>query len=177
MDDASDEDLIARAIDGDGGAFARLVERHYSAIYRTAWRWCGSREDAEDIAQEVCVKLGQAIRGFSGGAAFSTWLYRVTLNAVRDFARAKARRQRHVTAFVEMADTATPPAAPDSEDALWQAVRQLPEKQRDAVLLVYAEEKSHAEAANVMGCAETTVSWHIHAAKKRLKGLLQEQMS
>ena len=54
-------------------------------------------------------------------------------------------------------------------EALWRAVRGLPDKQRDAVLLVYGEGLTHAAAAEAMGCAEATVSWHVHEAKKRLK--------
>jgi RNA polymerase sigma-70 factor (ECF subfamily) len=56
---------------------------------------------------------------------------------------------------------------------LWTAVRSLPDQQRDAVLLVYGEDMSHAEAATVMGCSEKTVSWHVHEARKRLKILLE----
>ncbi len=56
---------------------------------------------------------------------------------------------------------------------LWVAVRALPDQQRDAVLLVYAEDMSHAEAASIMGCSEKTVSWHLHAARKRLKSVLE----
>ncbi|MNL67562.1 RNA polymerase factor sigma-70 [compost metagenome] len=68
-------------------------------------------------------------------------------------------------------------AAADQEAAvtssqLWDAVRSLPEKQRDAVLLVYAEELSHAEAATIMGIREATVSFHVHEARKTLRGLL-----
>ena len=55
---------------------------------------------------------------------------------------------------------------------LWAAVRQLPDKQRDAVTLVYGEGLSHADAADVMGLAEPTVSWHVHEAKKRLKQMM-----
>lgn len=183
MAEETDQDLIDRAIAGDGHAFARLVERHYLAIYRTAFRWCGNREDAEDVAQDVCVKLGQAIRGFAGGSAFSTWLYRITLNAVRDMQRARARAGRNMAALAAMADsdpaagTVTDTGAESAVAELWCAVRQLPDKQRDAVLLVYAEERSHAQAAEILGCAETTISWHVHAARKKLKGLLEEQMS
>ena len=61
------------------------------------------------------------------------------------------------------------PAADDPAERLWAAVRTLPDKQREAVLLVYGEGMSHAGAADVMGSAEATVSWHIHEAKKRLK--------
>ena len=61
----------------------------------------------------------------------------------------------------------------DATEALWAAVRQLPGKQRDAVLLVYGEGLSHAAAADAMAISETTVSWHIHEAKKRLKVLMR----
>lgn len=166
--------LVARAANGDAAAFAELIERQYDRIYRTAWRWCGHRDDAEDIAQEVCVKIGQGIARFDGRSAFSSWVYRITLNAVRDWQRAGARRGRHADAYAEVAPTE---AAADQEAAvtssqLWDAVRSLPEKQRDAVLLVYAEELSHAEAATIMGIREATVSFHVHEARKTLRGLL-----
>lgn len=166
--------LVALARKGDGAAFGALIEAHYDLIYRTAYKWSGHRSDAEDIAQDVCVKLGQAIGQFDGRSAFSSWLYRITLNAVRDMQRASNRRGRYVDALALV----SPDDAPaDQEDAatagqLWSAVRALPEKQRDAVLLVYAEEMSHAEAGEIMGCKEATVSWHIHEARKTLRGLL-----
>lgn len=193
MREQSDESLIEQARRGDSAAFAGLVERHYASIFRIAWKWCGDRADAEDIAQDVCMKLAQAISGFKGDAAFTSWLYRITLNAVRDFQRARARRSDHVMALardanalagegsgaagaagVSAGDLAS--ANPDGDltsGELWRTVQRLPDKQRDAVLLIYAEGLSHAEAARVLDCAESTVSWHIHEAKKRLKGLLE----
>jgi RNA polymerase sigma-70 factor (ECF subfamily) len=66
------------------------------------------------------------------------------------------------------------PEEPDRQaESLWAAVRKLPDKQRDAVLLVYGEGLSHATAAEAMAISETTVSWHIHEAKKRLKVLMR----
>lgn len=168
------EALVARARLGDGEAFAALLEQHYDVIFRTAWRWCGDRHDAEDVAQDVCIKLGQAIAGFDGRSAFSSWVYRITLNAVRDRQRAGRRRNRHAEAYADI----TPGVQPADQEAaatnrqLWAAVRQLPEKQRDAVLLVYAEELSHAAAADIMGIKEATVSFHVHEARKTLRGLL-----
>lgn len=177
-DDASDADLVALAREGDGGAFGRLVERHYDFIHAIAWRWCGNRADAEDVAQDVCVRLGKAIRGFKGGGAFTTWLYSVTLNAVRDMKRKSARDTARTEAYgvhalVTRAGDAEPEAENEAE-RLWQAVRLLPDKQRDAVLLVYAEGLTHSDAADAMGCAEATVSWHIHEAKKRLRLLMRQ---
>lgn len=166
--------LVARARNGDPEAFSELVETHYDGIYRTAWRWCGDRHDAEDIAQEVCVKLGQAIAGFDGRSAFSSWVYRITLNAVRDWQRAGARRGRHADAYAEItpADQQAEQEEAATSRQLWSAVRRLPEKQRDAVLLVYAEQLSHAEAAAIMGIREATVSFHVHEARKTLRVLL-----
>lgn len=63
-DEASDLALVGRARDGDRRAFGELVERHYGFVYRVAYRWCGNKPDAEDIAQEVCARLGRAIRSF-----------------------------------------------------------------------------------------------------------------
>lgn len=170
----SDTSLVARANAGDRKAFSELVERHYDFIFRTAAKWLGRRQDAEDIAQEVCAKLATAMRSFDGRSAFTSWLYRVTLNAVRDSQRAQSRRGRYHDKLAEVHPDSDPG---EQEDAtaireLWAAVRGLPNQQRDAVLLVYAEEKSHAEAGAIMGCKEATVSWHIHEARKTLRGLL-----
>jgi len=168
--DGGGERLAELAAAGDRDAFARLVRAHYDLIFRMAWRWAGNREDAEDIAQDVCIRLGRAIRGFRGDCAFSTWLCTMTLNAVRDHARRTVRHRRlaeavHVQALMERGL----PEISDPAEALWDAVRELPEKQRDAVLLVHGEGLNHAAAAIAMNCSEGTVSWHIHAARKRLK--------
>ena len=166
--------LVVRAQNGDAEAFAELIGDHYDLIHRTAWKWCGNRDDAEDIAQVVCVKLGRAIAGFDGRSAFSSWVYRITLNAVRDMQRAGKRRGRYADAYAEISPEDQPAEQEEAATSsqLWAAVRQLPEKQRDAVLLVYAEELSHAAAAEIMGIREATVSFHVHEARKTLRGLL-----
>lgn len=166
--------LVVRAQNGDAQAFAELIEDHYDLIHRTAWKWCGNRDDAEDIAQDVCVKLGRAIAGFDGRSAFSSWVYRITLNAVRDMQRAGKRRGKYADAYAEIAPEDQPAEQEEAATSrqLWAAVRALPEKQRDAVLLVYAEDLSHAAAAEIMGIREATVSFHVHEARKTLRGLL-----
>ena len=166
--------LVVRAQNGDAEAFGELIEDHYDLIHRTAWKWCGNRADAEDIAQDVYVKLGSAIAGFDGRSAFSSWVYRITLNAVRDMQRAGKRRGRYADAYAEISPEDQPAEQEEAATSsqLWAAVRQLPEKQRDAVLLVYAEELSHAAAAEIMGIREATVSFHVHEARKTLRGLL-----
>ncbi|TPK84763.1 RNA polymerase sigma factor [Mesorhizobium sp. B2-4-13] len=173
--EASDAELIGRAKGGDRGAFGKLLERHYDFVYRAAYRWCGRKADAEDIAQEVCVRLGKAIRDYRGGAAFTTWLYTMTMNAARDTMRNTQRETVKTEAYGVHAliSSEGPAEGEDPTEALWAAVRQLPDKQRGAVMLVYGEGLSHAAAAEAMAISETTVSWHIHEAKKRLKTLMR----
>lgn len=172
--------LVARAQRGDRHAFEQLLERNYDFVFRVAWRWTANREDAEDVAQEVCIRLGQAIRSFKRNSSLSTFLYAMILNAVRDHGRKIAREARNARAFHAHSLTQTPGfheqenGGCESEQAIamWEAVRELPDRQRNAVLLVHGEGVSHSEAAVVLGCTEKTVSWHIHEARKRLKHIL-----
>lgn len=173
--DIDDTDLLAKARGGDRAAFGVLLDRHYDFIHRVAWRFCGNRDDAEDVAQEVCLRFARSVSGFRGEGQLTTWLYRLVLNAVRDRGRRVARERAGAVAYAVHALTAdvipTDPA--DEADALWEAVRELPAKQMQAVVLVYGEGLGHEAAGEVMGCAAATVSWHVHEAKKRLKALLR----
>ena len=170
----SDNILVNRAKAGDRLAFAQLLEDHYDFIFRTACKWSGRKSDAEDIAQDVCIKLATAIQSFDGRSAFTSWLYRVTVNMVRDMQRSSSRRDKNIDAFSLVHPEDDPGNQEESATAkeLWRAVSELPEKQREAIMLVYAEDMNHADAAEIMGCKEATVSWHIHEAKKTLRGLL-----
>lgn len=175
-EEPADDTLAERASVGDREAFAMLVERHYAFIHGVAWKWCRDRSAAEDIAQNVCVRLGFAIRKWRNESAFRTWLYRITINAAHDHARFIAREMRKVEALAVHATALGEDVTsykPSHSDYVWDAVRTLPDKQRDAVLLVYGEELSHADAAVVLGCAESTVSYHLHTARKRLETLLR----
>jgi RNA polymerase sigma-70 factor, ECF subfamily len=170
--DGTDNQLAVEAAAGNRASFAVLVERHYDRIFRLAWRWTGTRNAAEDITQDVCVKLATAIRSFRGDSAFSTWVYRIAYTATVDYVRAAQRivplEPSNVVMLLDAATQDTPETALMGQD-LWQAVRALPDQQRDAVLLVYGEDLSHQEASVVMGCSEKTVSWHLHEARKRLR--------
>ncbi|MGO9486584.1 MAG: RNA polymerase sigma factor [Rhodomicrobium sp.] len=175
----SSRGLVEKATGGCRESFAALVEAYYVRIYRLAWRFCGSQTLAEDIAQDVCVKLATAIRDYRGEAAFSTWVWRITYTTAIDRMRDGANTHSvEPCVLAALADASPGNRAPSPEDhamsaELWLAVRRLPPQQRDAVLLVYGEDMSHAEAAAVLGCQEKTVSWHLHEAKKRLKATLQ----
>jgi len=162
-----DEKLVRDAQSGDEAAFARLVEACYDSIYRLALRWAGSRADAEDIAQIVCVKLGQSIRSFRFDAKFSTWLYQIVLNCARDWSRSQ---KRHLHDELEQEPAAHSSGA-DAGIQLRQVltkVARMGEGYRETLLLVFAEGLSHAEAALILKVKESTVSWRIHEIRKQL---------
>jgi RNA polymerase sigma-70 factor, ECF subfamily len=172
----SSRELARKAAEGCRESFAALVEAYYDRIYRLAWRFCGSQTLAEDVAQDVCVKLATAITGYRGDAAFSTWVWRITYNVAVDRMRAGhnmlCAEPLEIASLIDGGSGEARAATPEENAIsaeLWRTVHTLPQQQRDAVLLVYGEDMSHAEAAEVMGCQEKTVSWHLHEAKKRLK--------
>ncbi|MDH6267310.1 RNA polymerase sigma-70 factor (ECF subfamily) [Rhizobium sp. SG_E_25_P2] len=165
-----DKELARRAGAGDREAFRTLIDRHYAFIHATAWKWTGNKADAEDAAQDVCIRLASVLSQFRGDAAFRTWLYALVLNTVRDQARKRARDVRRD----QQADWVNQEEASDDErlEALWQATLNLSPRQRDAVLLVYSEGLDHATTGKILGCGESTIAWHLHAARKRLRALL-----
>lgn len=176
MENCTDMKLIERALSGDHLSFAALVDCHYMTVYRYAYQWSRSREDAEDITQEVFIRLADKIHLYDKRAKFTTWLYRITANCARDYARkSRGWKSRKMPDPPDDEMTASPNPGPENRmiaKSILAVIDRLPEKQKEAVLLVYAEGLSHKEAARVIGCAETTVSWRIFQAKRRLKKVL-----
>ncbi len=168
------EDLVLRAQGGDEQAFNRLITEQYRFIFRVAFRVLGHKSDAEDVTQTVCMRLATALPKFNRRASFTSWLYRITINAARDLQRSQKRRQKladGAAAFVPDHGEAEQETGRHLND-IWNTIRTLPEKQRDAVILVHGEGLSQEEAARVMSCQKVTVAWHLHNARKALKELL-----
>jgi len=165
--------LARRAAAGDREAFAALLERHYERIYRVGARVLGDADEAADLAQDVCVALPARLASWRGESRFTTWLYRVVVNAARDALRRKDARRRSERSFAEMqALLQVDDASPACETGwLRRALDQLPEDLRVTVFLVLEEELKHAEVAKVLGVAESTVSWRMHEVRKRLRVL------
>ena len=174
--ESTDLELVRRARGGDGTALELLLGRHYGTAYRVAYRWCGTRQDAEDVAQEAFIKVARGIRSFQGNASFTTWLYRIVVNAANDLHRRNAARARLAADAQRQATTTAPdpPSGVDTALAL-ASLEMLPERQRTALLLVCGEGLSHREAAAVMGCPEVTISWRIHQARRRLEKIMENR--
>ncbi len=168
MDDSLLTGLIRRAQGGDVASFAELVDRHYDTIYRVAWKWCGHRANAEDIAQLSCIKLAASLAQFRFQAAFTSWLYQLVVNCARDWQRAQQRHDHD--ALPEDGPTAD---AARTEDYIYltqllEQLDELGEGMKETALLVHAEGLSHAEAGRILGVSESTISWRVHAIRKQM---------
>jgi RNA polymerase sigma-70 factor (ECF subfamily) len=165
-----DAALVFAAADGDRTAFAELLERHYGRIHGLAWQLTGSRADADDVAQDVCCALVEKIGSFRGEARFTTWLCGITFNACRDL----RRRRRSLSGLTErlavLAGLARAPDGRDLYDAIWleSAIMRLKPAYREAAVLVAGQQLTHREAAEILGVAESTVSWRMHEVRRLL---------
>jgi RNA polymerase sigma-70 factor (ECF subfamily) len=167
MTDSHDTALIKQAQSGDAKAFETLVGKYYETMFKFAFKYCRHEQNAQDIAQEACIKLARGISSYKHDSAFTSWLYRLVINAAKDYFRSQ-NRHNVSSDGLELVE-----ASGDAEDQLHarevlQEVYKLPEGERDALLLVMAEGLSHKEAADVLGCKESTISWRIHEARKKL---------
>jgi RNA polymerase sigma-70 factor (ECF subfamily) len=127
------------------------------------------------LAQETFIRAYQQIDSFNGAAKFGTWLYGIAVHACLNWRRDEARRYRAQANCAEesMVHPVTGEAAGnDMAQQVQAALIKLPVKQRAAIVLTMYDGLNHAEAAKVLGCSETTVSWRVFAAKRKLKSLL-----
>ncbi len=174
---SSDEKLVKLAVNGDGGAFLALLERHYDLLFRVGYRVLGNREDAEDLAQDICAALPGKLDSFRGGARVTTWLHRLALNAARDRIRRNqaARRKAEGWGDVEKLRRAEALAAQAEQDWLSAAMTALPQHLRETVALVLGEDMTHKQAAEILELSEGTISWRMSEVKNILRDIARKE--
>ncbi len=175
MEDQEDTELVILAREGNSAAYENLVERNYMYVYKISFKWCGLKEDAEDITQDVFMKLSGKIQSFKEASAFKTWLYKVTINTARDLAKKSNRKRKRE---MDYSDQQKIKNDSDQEDAsisevIHNLITRLPHKLKETALLVFSEGMNHKEAATLLNCSEKTVSWRIFQVKKKLKSQLK----
>ena len=173
-DGASDEALALAAGRGDVSAFEALVERHFDAIHASCWRIAG--EGADDLAQDVCERLPRALRSFRGEARFTTWLHRLVVNASRDAWRRRQSYGRALDGWAQMEPMRMAERAETRERMRWlaNAMACLAAPMRETVALVLGEDMTHADAAEVLGVREGTVSWRMGEVRRVLRDVARE---
>ena len=154
--------------------FETLISNYQHMIHALTFRMTGSLADAEDLAQETFIRAYQQIGSYRGKSKFSTWLYRIAVNACLNWRQRETRRiQIHASGAEIIATQMAEAGASQVETELGRRVQalllKLPAKQRAAIALTVYDGLNHAEAAQALGCSETTVSWRVFAARRKLK--------
>ncbi|MFF9130116.1 RNA polymerase sigma factor SigM [Streptomyces sp. NPDC014806] len=179
-DGVSDQDLLARHVDGDPDAFGELVRRHRDRLWAVALRTLGDREEAADAVQDALVSAYRAAHTFRGQSAVTTWLHRITVNACLDRARKAASRKtspvddtERLEQLLEPHESAAAPAERnDLHRQLLEALGTLPADQRAALVLVDMQGYPVAEAARILDVPTGTVKSRCARGRARLVPLL-----
>jgi RNA polymerase sigma-70 factor (ECF subfamily) len=182
--EGTDEELVARSINGDADSFNQLILRWERPIYALAYRTIGREEEARDIVQETFLRAFRALPGFKGQAKFSSWLYRIALNLCRDWIR-KQRRTPTVNApegvdLIELASEQGPVESIEElvsrrelSAAVAEAMKRLPEEQRTAIVLKEYHGLTFQEIAELQGCPLSTVKTRLYQGLSVLRRTLE----
>jgi len=184
----SDEtDLVARLKQGDESAFRLIVETRKDLVYNTALGLLQNAGDAEDITQEVFIKVYESVHQFKGESAFSTWLYRIAVTKSLEMIRNRKRKKRF--AFItglfgesnelrhDPPDFVHPGVQLDNREkasVLFKAIEKLPENQRIAFTLHKVEGVPYQEISEIMKITVSAVESLIHRAKANLRKWLED---
>ena len=176
-----DELLLRRAQSGDPDAFGQLMEPLEQLVWRVCWHYTGNREAAEDCGQEAMIRIWRNLANYRGECALESWVYRIAANCCMDWLR-KKKRDKSVP-MEPLQEQGFDPADPspgteeqvvqrDERQRLREAIAQLPDDQREALIMTQLEKVSYEEAAKLLGVSEGTIKSRVNRAKARLKEIL-----
>ena len=171
---------VEQARKGNESAWRSLYETYADFVFRLAMRRVGDRDAALDVVQETFIRASTAIDGFRGDAAFKSWIARIAINEATNHTRRRVRRRETPLEAVEHAPSGA--EAPDQKavrkdmaERAFAFIRQLPNQQRDVLLLRTTEGLSYAEIATVLGSTEGSVRVSYHHGLRKLKEYFQGQ--
>jgi RNA polymerase sigma-70 factor (ECF subfamily) len=166
--------IIEKAKQGDVGAFEKLYRSHVGRVYATCLRLSGDPDRAEEITQDVFLRLWQKIQTFKGQSAFSSWLHRLTVNLVVDRMRWEQRRSKweRISDDLESHPMQKEDVSPGTRLALEAAVAALPPGARIVFVLHDVEGYRHEEIAEMVGIASGTSKAQLHRARRLLRKML-----
>lgn len=178
----SDDEILARVRAGETRHFETLVLRYQDVVYGMALRFLGSPAEAQDVAQEAFLRVHRGLEGFKGDARFSTWLYRITFNLCSDALR---RRKRLDRGSVSLEDAGELPdrrvgLEQDLQDdeqkrAVRAALEGMDEKYRVVLILLYYQDLSYEQIADVLQCPLKTVETRLYRARRQLRAVMERE--
>ena len=174
--------LIDRILRGETPAYRDLVNRHKDYAFTIAYRLLNSREDAEEAAQDAFVRAFNGLQNFNREAKFTTWFYRVVMNAALTIQQKKKITVENIenipasSAILRGGDTTENLKRKEQQYYIHQALKQLSPDDVTMITLFYLKEQSLEEIAEIVGIETNTVKVKLHRARKRLADVMQERM-
>jgi RNA polymerase sigma-70 factor (ECF subfamily) len=175
----SDEEIIARVLQGDKELFRTLITRHKDKVRNLVYLTIGNADNVDDISQEVFIKVYRKLDRFKGDSKFTTWLYRITVNHCKDELRKyKVRKVFDVFDRTKHEDLRSTNSAEnfDTKDRVRLALSKLPEKLRIPIVLKDIEGFGYQEIAEMLDCELGTIKSRIFRARESLRAMLQPYM-
>ncbi len=183
MDDLK---IIESCLLGNTRIFSRLIDNYKNMVYNLAYRMSSSPHEAEDISQETFLRAFQSLARFNSSYKFSTWLYQITLNIIRDKYKKKEIDYVSLDApietddsefYIQPADSTNNPEEimAQQEDArvIQQAILSLPLKYREVIVLRHLQDLSYIEVANILKLPQGTVKVRLYRAREQLRKILK----
>jgi RNA polymerase sigma factor (sigma-70 family) len=177
-----DIEVISRVIRGDQHAYAELVHRYKDYVFTLALRFCKNREDAEEVSQDIFIKVYRNLADFKGTSKFSTWLYTITYNTSVTFLRKKKMDVKSIDddhTFLQLENQESSFSANQMEQKsrvnhVNQAIGKLSADDAQIITLFYKMEQSLDEIGVILGLEPNTVKVRLHRARQRLKEKLEK---
>ena len=178
MDKKQDLLNVQRVLEGDISAFEAIVRRWQKPLINFAFRFCRDRERAEEMAQDAFMQIYRKLGKYRGDAAFSTWMFAVSLNVFRSSMRRKTLPTECMETVNEIAlETQVQQRMEQRERDKWvrQAVGSLPPRYRDALIVFYFREMNLEETAGILGVSEGTLKSWLHRGRELLKRKIESE--
>lgn len=180
-----DNDLIQLVLQGQSAAYAELVDRYKSFVFTIVLRYISSREDAEEVSQDIFVKAFRSLADFKGASKFSTWLYTITTTSCLTFLRKKkldvqSLDNEKVFAAADTIDSGATANQVEQKSRVAivnEAIRMLSPDDAQIITLFYKGEQSLEEIAKILGKEQNAVKVQLHRARTRLKERLQKHFA
>lgn len=159
-----------RLIDNDG--FVTMIKKYKRIIYKVINTYCNDVDDKKDLEQEILIQLWKSYQSYNGSTQLSTWIYRIAMNVSISFYRNNVTRKTNTTSinqsiFQELASSATNEEETDQRRLLYGFISQLDEFNRE-VFMLYLDDYSHKEIAEIVGITESNVGTKINRIKHKI---------
>jgi RNA polymerase sigma-70 factor, ECF subfamily len=181
----SDIELMLRAKSGDDGAFSELMRRHYKGVVNYIYRYTNLKENSEDLAQEVFLRIYRSRKHYRPEAKFSTWLYKIATNV----SLTHVKKKNNNLSLDEISDSAGEIGDDELEiaddliyrkeikEVIFEAMESLPEREKAAIMLCKYEGLSYEETAEVLECTVGAVKAYVHRGRMKLIDRLKPYLS